>query len=50
MIISYQVEVEEEFYEGADPVRKALDQTIQDFLRQEPRNSKVETPFEIAEE
>lgn len=50
MQITYKVEVDEELYECADVIRQVLDQAIQDFLRQMPKNSRVDTPFEMAED
>lgn len=50
MQITYKVEVDEEIYECADVLRRVIDQTVQDFLRQIPRNSRIDTPFEMAED
>lgn len=49
MQITYVAEIDEEIYQGIGTIRKALDETIQQF-GVEVSNSSIETPFEVDEE
>lgn len=50
MKITYSFEVDEEFDECADALRRALDEMAQEFFDQEVSNSRVDTPFEMSED
>lgn len=50
MKITYSFEVDEEFDECADALRRVLDEVIQEFFSRDVMNSRVDTPFEMAEE
>lgn len=50
MKITYSFEVDEEFDECAEVLRRALDEVVQEFFDKEVRNSRVDTPFEMSED